>query len=305
MCGYTDRPFRDLLKEMGAGLVCTEMYASEAVVRGDPKAFSLMDFPGERPPVSVQIFGAKPALMAETARIVVRLGASTVDLNMGCPAKKIVKSFSGSALLDDPRRAIEVVRAIRATIVVPFTVKMRWRPDGGSVELARMCEAEGVDAVALHGRTREQGYSGQANWEWIARMREALTIPVIGNGDIASADEAWRRMADTGCEAVMVGRALVGNPWLMRDAARRAAGYNEPASAPDTAERLRVLWRHGCLMHRHRGRKGLIEFRKHCCTYLKGLPHARQARPALMQVETLDALSATLLEYYPEDFASQ
>jgi len=305
MCGYSDRPFRDLLRQMGAGLLYTEMYASEAVVRGDPKTFGLMDYGREELPLVVQIFGAKPHLMAETARIAVRLGASVVDLNMGCPAKKIVRSFSGSALLDDPERARGVIRAVRRVVSGPFTVKMRWRPDGGSLDIARMAEAEGVDAIALHGRTRAQGYTGEANWEWIARMKQAVRIPVIGNGDIRCVRDAEQRLRESGCDAVMVGRALVGNPWLMRAAALWAQGRDaaqaDADAVPDMAERLRVMREHARLMHLYRARKGLIEFRKHCGTYLKGLPNSRRARPELMQVETLDQLHEILDKFYGPD----
>ncbi len=351
MCSYTDRPFRDLLRLLGAHLIYTEMYCSEAIVRGDPKTWSLMDYRGESGPVAVQIFGSRPDLMAESARIAERWGAHVVDLNLGCPAKKIVRGGCGSALAEDPKSALAIVRAMRRVLRVPFTIKMRWQPDGKSLELARACEGEGVDAVALHARTRAQGYSGVANWDWIARLKDTVNIPVVGNGDVRSVADARRMLARTGCDAVMVGRGMVGNPWLFQEAAQAhlckgkiAMEDQEPPDEPETsadtgetgapvfsqsaiaeepeealdiacdhehpslspsgqplpgrAERLRVLFLHAQLMFRHRGPKGLVEFRKHCACYIRGLRGARQARPELMQVTTLDELYEKLTAHF-------
>jgi nifR3 family TIM-barrel protein len=221
MCSYTDRPFRDLLRLLGAHLIYTEMYCSEAIVRGDPKTWSLMDYRGESGPVAVQIFGSRPDLMAESARIAERWGAHVVDLNLGCPAKKIVRGGCGSALAEDPKSALAIVRAMRRVLRVPFTIKMRWQPDGKSLELARACEGEGVDAVALHARTRAQGYSGVANWDWIARLKDTVNIPVVGNGDVRSVADARRMLARTGCDAVMVGRGMVATRGFSRKPPRR------------------------------------------------------------------------------------
>ncbi len=352
MCSYTDRPFRDLLRLLGAHLIYTEMYCSEAIVRGDPKTWSLMDYRGESGPVAVQIFGSRPDLMAESARIAERWGAHVVDLNLGCPAKKIVRGGCGSALAEDAPSALAIIRAMRRVLSVPFTVKMRWQPGGQTLELARACEAEGVDAVALHARTRAQGYSGVANWDWIAQLKDAVNIPVVGNGDVRSVADARRMLAQTGCDAVMIGRGMVGNPWLFQEAAEAhlrkgkveskdpapnmpeplpvladtqtvgAPIFSQSAIAgdldenaemacdlepdlspsgqplPDCAERLRVLFLHAQLMFRHRGPKGLVEFRKHCACYIRGLYGARQARPELMQVTTLDELLEKLTAHF-------
>jgi tRNA-dihydrouridine synthase B len=220
MCNYTDRPYRDLLKLMGAHLVYTEMYSSEAMSRGDPKTIRLMDYRGERAPVAVQIFGRRPDLMAESVRIAERWGADIIDLNLGCPVKKIMKAGCGAAMGLDHPVALNVIRAMRRATDLPFTIKMRWQPDNGSIRLAQMAEAEGVDAVTLHARTWEQGYSGVADWSHIARLKEAIRhIPVIGNGDVRSVADARRMRRLTGCDAVMAGRALMGNPWLMQRAA--------------------------------------------------------------------------------------
>jgi len=297
MCGYSDRPFRDLLRMMGACLVYTEMYSSEAIVRGDPKTWRLMDYRGEQPPVAVQIFGTRPSLMAESARIAVRHGAAVVDLNMGCPAKKIVHAGCGAALAENPPLVAAICRAMRAAIDVPLTAKIRWQEDGRALEIARICESEGLDAIALHARTRAQAYSGKANWEWIARLKESVAIPVIGNGDIVTAADAARMRAETGCDAVMAGRGIVGNPWLMRDVAEMQSTGAAP-EPPSDPERLRVLFEHARLMHRHRGDKGLIEFRKHCVGYLKGMLGARAARVELMQATRLGQLAEILVQHF-------
>jgi len=303
MCGYTDRPFRDLLRPLGGCLVYTEMYSSEALVRGDPKAWRLMDYFGEEPPVAVQIFGSRPNLLAESARIVARYGAAVVDLNMGCPAKKITVGGCGAALAQNFPNAKAAVRAIRKAIPdMPFTVKIRWQPGGRALEIARMCEGEGVNAIAMHARTREQAYTGQAHWPWIAELKQAVTsIPVIGNGDIKSVDDVERMFAETGCDAVMIGRAFFGNPWLMRDfLEHRATG--RPINPPTPEERLAMLRAHAHLMWARSHEHGLIEFRKHCVAYLHGLPGARSARAELMQVVTLDALEEVLGRHFPPGF---
>jgi tRNA-dihydrouridine synthase B len=297
MCGYTDRPFRDLLRVMGAHLVCTEMYSSEAMARADPKTWRLMDYPGEEPPVSVQIFGTRPDLMAESARIAVRLGAAVVDLNMGCPAKKIVRVGCGAALAENLPLARRICQAVRAAVEVPVTLKTRWQENGQALEIARMCEGEGLDAIALHARTRAQAYSGTANWAWIARFKETVSIPVIGNGDVWTAADAARMRAETGCDAVMAGRGLVGNPWLVRDVAQQMETGVAP-EPPSDQERLGVLFAHARFMHLHRGEKGLIEFRKHCVGYLKGMEGARAARVELMQVTALDQLREILERHF-------
>lgn len=305
MCGYTDRPFRDMLRSMGAGLVCTEMYSSEALVRGDPKSWRLMDYFGEEPPVSVQIFGARPNLMAEAARIVARLGASVVDLNMGCPAKKITVNGCGAALAQNFNNARAVVRAIRAAVPgIPFTAKIRWQHGGKAIEIARMCEDEGVNAIAIHARTREQAYTGNAHWPWIAAIKNTVNIPVTGNGDVKSAADAERMIVETGCDAVMVGRALFGNPWLLREFLERRAAVpgREPLGPPSPEERLAMLRAHARRMHEVHGAKGLVEFRKHCVAYLHGLPGARGARAELMRALTLEEIEEILGRHFPPGF---
>ena len=300
MCGFSDRPFRSLMRENGANLVYTEMISSEAIVRGDPGTCDLMDMSGEAPPVVVQLFGSRAPILAEAACIVERMGAAVVDLNTGCPARKIVASNSGAALLCNPPHVRDICRAIRKVISVPFTVKTRWHREGrDTLEIARICEGEGVDAITLHARTPAQGYSGTAQWEWIARLKEAVTIPVVGNGDINSLDDIVRMRAETGCAAVMAGRGLVGNPWLMRDALEYSLSDGKyEARPPTTEDRLEVLFRHAELMRKYKGPHGLIEFRKHCVGYLHGLPGARPARAELMQATTLEEIKAILKNHF-------
>ena len=312
MADYTDRAFREIMRDMGARLIHTEMYSSEAIARGDPKTDRLMDFGGETPPVIVQLLGQRPDLMAESARGVERLGAQGIDINMGCPARKVVHAGGGAALAENFPRAVAVVRAVRAATPLPVTVKMRWMDQGRTLRLAQACEAEGADAIALHARTRAQAYGGTAHWPWIAELKRALGVPVIGNGDVLTAADAWRMRRETGCDAVMAGRGLVGNAWLMREAmaALRSEDYTAPDSAgpptvspaPSDADRLALCWRHGQLMFEHKGQHGLIEFRKHAARYILGLPGARAARPELMQVLTVDQLFDALHRHFPVAF---
>lgn len=304
MCGYSDRPFRDLLRSMGARLVYTEMISSEAMARGDPKTWQLMDFRGEEPPVAVQIFGSRPDVLAESARIAVHAGADAIDLNCGCPARKVVRADCGAALLDDPKRLAAICRAVRRAVDVPLTIKVRWvEDDARTLTISRLCEAEGIDAVALHARTRKQGYSGTARWEWIARLKETVSIPVIGNGDVATADDFFRMRRETGCDGVMVGRGVVGNPWLVGEILERLDSPDaarEPGGEPSPSERLRLLRLHARLMYKYRGPHGLVEFRKHCVGYLKGLPGARAARPELMQSTTLEQIDEILVRHFSQ-----
>jgi tRNA-dihydrouridine synthase B len=303
MCGYSDRPFRDLLRSTGARLVYTEMVSSEAMVRGDPKTWQLMDFRGEEPPVAVQLFGSRADVLAESARIAVRAGAAVIDLNCGCPARKVVNSDCGAALLDDPKGLAAICRAIRRAVDVPFTIKVRWVAEGErTLEIARLCEAEGIDAIALHARTRKQGYSGTARWEWIAELKRTVSIPVIGNGDVTTADDYFRMRRETGCDGVMVGRGMVGNPWLIGEILGLIESPGEVGEFhdPSPAERLRLLRLHANLMYKHRGAHGLVEFRKHCVGYLKGLPGARVARPELMQATTLEQIDEILGRHFSD-----
>jgi len=238
MAGVTDTVFRRFIRNLGGcGLIMTEFTSADGVIRKkDQKAKRYLHFYEDEHPISAQLFGSDPQVMAEAARLVEGLGFDLVDLNLGCPAKKVVKCNGGSGLLRDLPAIGRIFEAVRAAVKVPFTVKFRagWSDDEiVCVELARMAESCGLAAVALHARTREQGYSGQARWEWIAAIKDAVKIPVIGNGDIRTPEDACAMVTQTGCDAVMIGRTAPSNPWIFRQIQQYCAGmeYDEPSEA--------------------------------------------------------------------------
>ena len=250
MAGVTDTIFRRMIRNLGGcGLIMTEFTSAEGVSRKISRALQYLYFePGEHP-ITAQLFGANPASLAEAAATVETLGFDIVDINLGCPAKKVVKC-GGSGLLRDLRQLELILRAVRAAVRIPLTIKMRAGWDDQNivaVEVARMAEANGVQALAVHPRTREQGYSGSADWSVIGRVRECVRIPVIGNGDIREAADAVRMIEQTGCQAVMIGRAAAANPWIFRQIQQLAAEgrYDEPSDA-DRHRLLLEYFRHLC-----------------------------------------------------------
>jgi tRNA-dihydrouridine synthase B len=242
MAGVTDTVFRRFIRNLGGcGLIMTEFTSADGVLRKkDEKAKRYLHFYEDEHPISAQLFGSDPRVMAEAARMVEGLGFDIVDLNLGCPAKKVVKCNGGSGLLRDLPAIGRIFEAVRAAVTVPFTVKFRagWSDDEiVCVELARMAESCGLAAVALHARTREQGYSGQARWEWIAAIKDAVKIPVIGNGDIRTPEDACAMVAQTGCDAVMIGRTAPSNPWIFRQILQYCAGMDREGHDFSRAER--------------------------------------------------------------------
>mgnify|MGYP001091436616 CR=1 FL=1 len=304
MCGITDRGTRDTLRHYGAGLAYTEMLSMEGLVRKDRKTYALLDIEGEPAPVVVQIFGSRPQSAAEAARILQDRGVAAVDLNMGCPARKVVGNNCGSALLKFPALVADIVKAVVSSISIPFTVKMRWdfEEDGGSaLEIARICEAEGAQAVALHARTRAERYRGHSDWSRIAELKSALNIPVIGNGDVRTPADAQAMMRQTGCDGVMIGRGLLGNPWIFQRS-MEALQHDEAAQpwTPSLDERLEAMRYHAGKMAEWKGeRYGLIEFRKHAVAYLKGLPNANEVKNAMMHVGSMAEMDRLLEEHRP------
>ncbi len=307
MAGFTDKAYRILAKRAGCGFVFTEMVSSEAILYNNARTFSLFDLEGEPGPVAVQIFGSDPDKMGRAARVVVEHGAAAVDINMGCPTPKIVKNGEGSALMRDLPRAAAIIRAVREAVTVPVTVKMRkgWSAEEVTApELAALAEANGADAVTVHGRTRDQFYSGKADWEIIRRVKESVGIPVIGNGDIWAPEDSRRMLEETGCDGVMIGRGALGNPWLfLRTIHYLATGELLPPPGP--VERIAMALHHFELEVSLKG-AGLAvpQMRKHLAWYLKGLPAAAQKRAAINSARTAAEVKS-LLQLYLEEAAAE
>lgn len=304
MAGVTDASQRILAKAFGCGLVYSEMVSDKGInYRNCHTLEMLQSVPAERP-LALQLFGAEPQSVAEAARYVESLGvADVIDFNMGCPAPKVVKNGEGSALMRDPALAQRILAALRDAVRLPVTVKLRKGWDARSVnvvELAKRAEAAGVNAVAVHGRTREDFYAGRADWQCIADVKRSVRIPVIGNGDVRSAQDAARMLRETDCDAVMIGRAAQGNPWIFREVAVYLRTGEIP-SLPTLAERRAVLLRHLDLLLAAKGDYiGAREMRKHAAWYTHGLPHAAQLRAAFNRAETRADFQAVLNELLRE-----
>ena len=309
MSGFADRSWREIARRMGCELVVVPMVSAEGLVRDDAKTRALVDIEGEAAPVAVQLFGTRPEALAEAARRVEAMGASAVDLNLGCPTRRVVRHEGGAALLKHPDLVARLMGALRRAVAIAVTVKMRagWDETGPcAVELARVVEGEGADAIALHARTGRQQFAGAADWRWITAVKAAVTIPVIGNGDVCSGEDAWRMQRETGCDAVMIGRAAVGNPWLWREAlsaTRRTAAGGPPddqPAPPSLRERLDMLLEHARLMAHYRGEpRGVIEFRKHAVRYVKGMPGARAIKTTLMACTTIAEIEQAVATEQP------
>lgn len=298
MAGVTDLPFRLLCKEQGVGMVCMEMVSAKAISYHNKNTEALMQIhPGEHP-VSLQLFGSEPELMAEVAKSIENRPFDILDINMGCPVPKVVNNGEGSALLRDPRRIGEIVRAISHGIRKPVTAKVRIGIQGADTdvtEIAKRIEDAGAAAIAVHGRTREQYYAGRADWEAIARVKEAVQIPVIGNGDVDSPEAAERMRKETGCDMIMVGRAARGNPWLF---GRLDAWWKgeKPQEKPDGKQIREMILRHAKLQIEYKGvYTGMREMRKHVAWYTAGLPHSSGMRRAANQLETYEQLEELTL----------
>lgn len=291
LCGVTTAPFRRICLEHGADMVVTEMISSEAMTRGkqrDCRAMSGLDM--AEGPLSVQIFGGDPARMADTAAFLSEREPEYLDMNFGCPVKKIVNGNGGSAVLKDVQLLADICAEVVRRSSVPVSAKIRagWdRPTGEKVrELACAVEGAGVSMLAIHARTRSQGFSGRANWDLIAEAKNAVSIPVVGNGDVRCADDVVRLHAHTGCDAVMIGRAAIGNPWVFDEVKTIIDGRT--FTPPTPRERAATMIRHIGETARLEGEPGgVIASRKVMAAYLKRVPNAREARALLMQAKTL------------------
>ena len=292
MAGVTDVAFRQICSELGAGYTITELISSKALCYKDRKTFSLLQqFEGEHP-AAVQIFGHDPVCMAEAAQIALEhTGADIIDINMGCPMGKIVNNGDGAALMKDPEGAARIVEAVVKAVNVPVTAKFRRGWDMGNcncVEFARTLEAAGVSAVAVHGRTRAQVYSGNADWNCIRQVKEAVSVPVIANGDIWKPEDAARILQHTKADMAMIGRGCFGNPWLFQQANAALEGLPIP-ELPSLAQRCDVAVRQFELAVQAKGeRVAILEARKQYCWYLKGVSHASYYKEQIVQMNTLE-----------------
>ena len=289
MAGVTDLPFRLLCKEQGAGLLCMEMVSAKAIQYNNKNTKALLEIHPEEQPVSLQLFGSDPDVISEIAKQIEELPFAILDINMGCPVPKIVRNGEGSALMKNPKLVYEIVNKTAKAIKKPVTVKIRKGFDDDSinaVEIAKIIEDAGGAAVAVHGRTREQYYSGKADWDIIKQVKEAVSIPVIGNGDVVSGESAIAMMEQTGCDGVMIGRGAQGNPWIFSELLEYEKTGVLPQK-PSMEELKEMMLRHARLQIEYKGEfLGIREMRKHVSWYTTGLPNSARLRGEINTVES-------------------
>lgn len=303
MAGVTDLPFRLLCKEQGAGLLCMEMVSAKAIQYKNRNTEGLLRIHPDEYPVSLQLFGSDPDVLSEAARQIEELPFEILDINMGCPVPKIVKNGEGSALMKNPKLVYEIVSKTVKAIKKPVTVKIRKGFDDtciNAVEIARMIEEAGASAVTVHGRTREQYYSGKADWDMIRQVKESVSIPVIANGDVISGESAIAIQKETGCDGVMIGRGAQGNPWIFSELLEYEKSGTLPMR-PSVVQIRQTMLRHARLQMEYKGDYiGIREMRKHVAWYTTGMKHSAKLRSEINQVESYEELE-TLLDYRLKD----
>ena len=293
MAGVTDLPFRLLCKEQGAGLLCMEMISAKAIYYHNKNTEALMEIDPKEHPVSLQLFGSDPDIISEMAKRIEERPFDILDINMGCPVPKVVNNGEGSALMKQPKLVEEILTKTVKAIKKPVTVKIRKGFDDHSVnavEIARIAEGCGVSAIAVHGRTREQYYAGKADWDIIRRVKEAVSVPVIGNGDITCPQDAIRMKEETGCDGFMIGRGAQGNPWIFRRISEYLATGMEPEKPP-VEEVISTLLRHARMLIAVKGEyTGIREIRKHAAWYTSGYKNSARLRGRINEIETYPQL---------------
>lgn len=293
MAGVTDLPFRLLCHEQGAGLLSMEMVSAKAISFHNKNTESLMEIDKREHPIALQLFGSDPNLISEVAKSIEERPFDILDINMGCPVPKVVNNGEGSALMKNPKLIGEIIEKTAKAIKKPVTVKIRKGFNDSmvnAVEVARIAEQSGAAAIAVHGRTREQYYSGQADWDIIRQVKEAVYIPVIGNGDVTSPEKAKEMLEQTGCDAVMIGRGAKGNPWIFRQIAHYLE-TGEKLEKPDIEEVKQMMMRHARMQMEYKGGfTGIREMRKHVAWYTTGYPHSARLRNLVNQAESIEEL---------------
>lgn len=302
MAGYSNTSFRKIIKDMGAGLIFAEMVSDKALVYQNAKTLELLKMSEEERPIAQQIFGSDVESFVEAAQIVESvMHPDIIDINMGCPVPKVaVSAQAGSALLKNPDKIYQIVSEVVKAVSVPVTVKIRLGWDESSincVEVAKVIESAGASAITLHARTRAQGYSGKARWEYIKQVKESVSIPVIGNGDVKTCFDAKRMILETGCDAVMIGREVLGNPWLIRDCVE----YLESGSVPkpvSNQEKIEMMRRHFELLKQDKNEKvALLEIRSNILFYLKGMPGNKEMKTRICEAKSEEDIYSLLNQY--------
>lgn len=300
MAGVTDLPFRLLCKEAGCDILYTEMVSAKAMYYKNKNTIPLLALDDREHPIGLQLFGSEPELMADMARQIETLGFDFIDINMGCPVPKVFNNGEGSALMKDPKLARQIVAAIHRAVKIPVTVKIRKGIDEdhvNAVEMAKELEENGAAAIAIHGRTRTQYYAGHADWDIIRQVKEAVTIPVIGNGDILTAEDVLRMKRETGCDAFMIGRGAKGNPWIFSQVKQALAGETIPGKPP-VGEVVSMILRHLDMMIAFKGEyTGVHEMRKHVSWYTTGYPNSTRIRGLVNEIETREELEIVLKKW--------